>query len=222
MDNTRNLIDYAVNDDAVNFRQELYAAIHDRVTAHIDAKKQEIAQGLLNTEEKAITSGKMKKEEEKFHMKKEEEEIFESGRLIEDFNMINEVSIGAKIRAYAHHVNNAWEHGDMGNDDEYEHHAAKANKIHAHILKHHGPEAAEHANKAAKAHVFGTEKSQARAGAVDSLEGGLRGMHSKTLTKKGKIPKPTQSAMKNRAKGSYGNRVVGPKGHLPEDVELDD
>jgi len=70
--NARDLIDYAVDDDAVNFRAELYAGIHDRVTAHIEAKKQEIAQGLLNTEE-MMPKKKMKKEEEKWHMKKEEE-----------------------------------------------------------------------------------------------------------------------------------------------------
>ena len=44
-------------------------------------------------------------------------------------------------------------------------------------------------------------------------------MHSKSVTKAGKIPKNTQSAMKNSAKGSYGDRVTGPKGHLPEEVE---
>ena len=71
-DTTRNLIDYAAQDDAVNFRAELYAAIHDRVSAHIEAKKQEIAQGLLNQEE-MMPAKKMKKEEEKWHMKKEEE-----------------------------------------------------------------------------------------------------------------------------------------------------
>jgi len=69
---SRDLIDYATQDDAVNFRAELYAAIHDRVTAHIEAKKQEIAQGLLNTEE-MMPKKKMKKEEENWHMKKEEE-----------------------------------------------------------------------------------------------------------------------------------------------------
>jgi len=69
---SRDLIDYAAQDDAVNFRAELYATIHDRVTAHIEAKKQEIAQGLLNTEE-MMPKKKMKKEEEKWHMKKEEE-----------------------------------------------------------------------------------------------------------------------------------------------------
>jgi len=72
--NPRDLIDYAAQDDAVNFRAALYSAIHDRVTAHIEAKKQEIAQGLVTQEEKEMKHKAMKKEEEKWHMKKEEEE----------------------------------------------------------------------------------------------------------------------------------------------------
>jgi hypothetical protein len=51
--NARDLIDYAAQDDAVNFRAALYASIHDRVTAHIDAKKQEIAQGLITQQEES-------------------------------------------------------------------------------------------------------------------------------------------------------------------------
>jgi hypothetical protein len=47
---SRNLIDFAQNDDAVSFRKELYADIHDRVMAHIDAKKQEVAQNMFKKE----------------------------------------------------------------------------------------------------------------------------------------------------------------------------
>lgn len=47
----RDLIDYAEQDDGVNFRSAMYAAIHDKVTAHIEAKKHEIAQSLMSTEE---------------------------------------------------------------------------------------------------------------------------------------------------------------------------
>lgn len=43
----KNLIDYASQDNGTEFRAELYAAIHDKVSAHIDAKKQEIASGLM-------------------------------------------------------------------------------------------------------------------------------------------------------------------------------
>jgi hypothetical protein len=47
---TRQIVDYAFEDDGVNFRNSLYAAIYDKVTAHIDSKKSEIAQNLINTE----------------------------------------------------------------------------------------------------------------------------------------------------------------------------
>ena len=50
-DTTRNIIDYAQDDNAVEFRNALYNSIHDKVTAHIDAKKQEIAQNLITPNE---------------------------------------------------------------------------------------------------------------------------------------------------------------------------
>ena len=52
MDATRNLIDYAMDSNGVEFRNELYASIHDRVTAAIEAKKQEIAGSLIRQEAK--------------------------------------------------------------------------------------------------------------------------------------------------------------------------
>ena len=44
---TRPIIDYAQDDNGVEFRNALYASIHDRVASHIEAKKQEIAQNLI-------------------------------------------------------------------------------------------------------------------------------------------------------------------------------
>ena len=52
-DTTRNIIDYAQDDNAVEFRNALYNSIHDKVTAHIDAKKQEIAKNLITPNEPA-------------------------------------------------------------------------------------------------------------------------------------------------------------------------
>jgi hypothetical protein len=49
--NTRQIIDYAQDQNGVEFRNALYSAIHDKVSAHIDAKKQEIAQTLINNPE---------------------------------------------------------------------------------------------------------------------------------------------------------------------------
>jgi hypothetical protein len=48
---TRAIIDYAENDDAKAMRDALYSDIQDRVMAHIDAKKQELARNLFQTPE---------------------------------------------------------------------------------------------------------------------------------------------------------------------------
>jgi hypothetical protein len=45
------IIDYAQNDSGSELRDALYSSIQDRVMAHIEAKKQEIAQGMLNQQE---------------------------------------------------------------------------------------------------------------------------------------------------------------------------
>jgi hypothetical protein len=47
---TRAIIDYAMNDDAKAMRDALYASIHDRVNAHIQAQKQVIAQSIFPEE----------------------------------------------------------------------------------------------------------------------------------------------------------------------------
>ena len=46
-DTTRQIIDFAQDDNGVEFRNALYSAIHDKVTDHIEAKKQEIAHNLI-------------------------------------------------------------------------------------------------------------------------------------------------------------------------------
>jgi hypothetical protein len=47
MDNARTIIDYAQNEQGAEMRDALYSAIHDKVMAHIETKKQEIAQNLI-------------------------------------------------------------------------------------------------------------------------------------------------------------------------------
>lgn len=54
---TRNIIDYAFDADGTKFREELYGSIHDRISAHIDAKKQEIARGLVGQNEEVEDLG---------------------------------------------------------------------------------------------------------------------------------------------------------------------
>lgn len=51
-----------MDDNGVEFRSQLYATIHDRVTAAIEAKKQEIAGNLIQQEEKEEGAGHEKSE----------------------------------------------------------------------------------------------------------------------------------------------------------------
>jgi hypothetical protein len=44
---TRAIVDYAAQDNAKDLRDALYSAIHDRVSAHIDAHKVEVAKNLI-------------------------------------------------------------------------------------------------------------------------------------------------------------------------------
>ena len=53
MSNTKAFIDYAMQDNGSSAREALYSEIHDRVMAHIEAKKIEIAGGILTREEKS-------------------------------------------------------------------------------------------------------------------------------------------------------------------------
>jgi len=48
---TRQIVDYAVNDNAKEMRDALYNSIHDRVSAHLDAAKQAVAQNMFAPEE---------------------------------------------------------------------------------------------------------------------------------------------------------------------------
>ena len=158
---------------------------------------------------------------DKFHGSGIWEEVEQAEALVENFEIINEVSVGAKIRAYANHARDAWEHGDMGNDDESEHHSNRAEKIMAHIEKHHGPEAAKHADKLANSMTFGRHNIGSKTSpGKDSLSGGLRrSSDTPSLTKSGKIPKGTQKSMRNPM---WKRKITGPKGHLPEEVDLEE
>lgn len=48
MDKARAIIDYATQDNATAMRDAMYAALQDRVMAHIEAKKQEVALNLIS------------------------------------------------------------------------------------------------------------------------------------------------------------------------------
>lgn len=50
---TRAIVDYAEDGNATEMRDALYSAIQDRVMAHIDAHKQQLAKNLFNQPEEA-------------------------------------------------------------------------------------------------------------------------------------------------------------------------
>ena len=51
MDKARAIIDYAAQDNATGMRDAMYAALQDRVMAHIEAKKQEVAMNLISPQQ---------------------------------------------------------------------------------------------------------------------------------------------------------------------------
>jgi hypothetical protein len=49
-DKTRAVVDYAYDDNGKEMRDAVYSAIHDKVMAHIEAHKKEVAQNLIAPE----------------------------------------------------------------------------------------------------------------------------------------------------------------------------
>jgi hypothetical protein len=47
----KSIIDYAMDEDGVQFRNALYASIQDKVSAHIEAAKQSLAKNLITPQE---------------------------------------------------------------------------------------------------------------------------------------------------------------------------
>ena len=47
----KQIVDYAENDQAKEMRDAFYAALQDKVMAHIEAKKMEVAKNLFNQPE---------------------------------------------------------------------------------------------------------------------------------------------------------------------------
>ena len=55
METSRSIVDYAEQDNATGLRDALYAAISDRVLAHIETHKVEVAKSLMNIPQEATT-----------------------------------------------------------------------------------------------------------------------------------------------------------------------
>lgn len=80
--NARQIIDYAAEDNAKDFRESLYAAIYDKVNAHIESKKQEIAHGLVTQEEKVVEAKECECDDEKEDKKEGHEDEKEDKAMI--------------------------------------------------------------------------------------------------------------------------------------------
>lgn len=52
---TRAIVDYAENDEAKEMRDAFYSALQDKVMAHIEAKKMEVAKNMFNQPEEQET-----------------------------------------------------------------------------------------------------------------------------------------------------------------------
>ena len=52
----RAIVDLADEDQAKEMRDAFYAALHDRVMAHVEAKKMEIAQNMFNVPDPMATA----------------------------------------------------------------------------------------------------------------------------------------------------------------------
>lgn len=50
-DTTRQIIDFAADDNGAEMRAALYSSIHDKVTQHLDQYKQELAKNMFNPQE---------------------------------------------------------------------------------------------------------------------------------------------------------------------------
>ena len=82
---TRDLIDYAQDGNAIEFRKALYNDIHDRVVAHIEDKKKEIANGLMGQHEEIEI-------EEEYSLEDFTQEEIEEFMQTEDYEQLDELS----------------------------------------------------------------------------------------------------------------------------------
>jgi hypothetical protein len=53
---TRPIIDYAENDQAMEMRNAFYSALQDKVMAHIEAKKMEVAKSMFTQHDPMATA----------------------------------------------------------------------------------------------------------------------------------------------------------------------
>ena len=131
MSNTKAFIDYAMQDNGSSAREALYSEIHDRVMAHIEAKKIEIAGGILTREEKSCDMDwddkkkELKKEKKKVKKLKEQISILEAancdGKMDDDVDGLKkELAASKKKKKKLKEELALMESGDIDETGEWE------------------------------------------------------------------------------------------------------
>ena len=131
MSNTKAFIDYAMQDNGSSAREALYSEIHDRVMSHIEAKKMELAGGLLTREAKECDMDwddkkkELKKAKKKVKKLKEQVSILEAancdGSMDDDVdNMKKKLKKSKKIMKKLKEELSLMESGDIDESGEWE------------------------------------------------------------------------------------------------------
>ena len=98
---TRNIIDYAMDEDGVKFREELYGAIHAKVAAHVEAAKQGLAVNMLKSEEEVAAMEEQTNMETKLNLHAYSKEQLEDYMQTEDFESLDDFCKGVMINYVA-------------------------------------------------------------------------------------------------------------------------
>ena len=192
MSDTRKLIDFAAEDNGVSFRDALYSAIHDRVTAHIEAKKQEVAQNLITRNESVdLTEGKMDK-----------------------------ASLSSLWHKHADHSYKADQGYGLGHGS-MEHNERAATAIENHVRKHYGNKVADdmvshsdhhvaHAEYAGVHDAPHHEKEMQKLRSKHGITGGHHGMSESVELEEGKMD-DLEDARREKAEKKASEYKFGPK-----------
>jgi len=153
MDKARAIIDYSYNDEGKAVRDALYSAIQDKVLAHIESHKQEVAKTLIVPEESENEL------EDDLELEMEEE-----------YAELDEISKERTIAAYV---------ARMGRDDKDN--DAKALKTITHIGNKHGVKGVARAAKAADKEYGLNDKNNPRKAFVKQVMSGTKNEEVESL-----------------------------------------
>lgn len=98
---TRNIIDYAMDEDGVKFREELYGAIHAKVADHVEAAKLGLAVNMLKSKEEVAAMEEQVELENKLNLHAYSKEQLEDYMQTEDFESLDDVCKTAMINYIA-------------------------------------------------------------------------------------------------------------------------